>query len=1444
MWKSLRSPRRTSPVRGSRRLAPVEALEVRTLLTGEFSELPALGFAAVRSPSIAWGDMDSDGDLDAALTGYNTSYTPVSKVYRNNGNNTYTDLNAGLTGVYTGSVAWGDADNDSDLDILLTGANAGNGVAKVYLNGGGGAFTEAPNTGLSGVFASSAAWGDYNNDGRLDALIAGRDTIGNVSTKIYRNNGNNTFTDINAGLTGVRFGSVAWGDFDNDGNRDLVVAGDEINVNSAKVYHNNGDGTFSNINAGLTPSGPTSVAVGDTDNDGDLDILMTNGTSAATLYRNDGNNVFTEVANTGLGGLSGFATLGDTDNDGDLDVLLSGQNASYVRKTELYRNNGNNSFTLLDAGLTGVINGSAAIGDADSDGDLDLLIAGSATGFGASGFVAKYYRNNSSSSNTVPNVPTNLQSNAATNGSITFSWTAATDSQTPAMGLSYNLRVGTTPGGSDVVASMSDTDNVSMTGPNGFHRVPITGPVQGTSYTLKNVDLTKKYYWSVQAVDTAFAGSAFAAEQTFVGAFADVGSGSIPGLRNGSVAWGDYDNDGQLDALVTGSDSSNTYVSRVYHNNGNNTFTDIGAGLVGVAQSSVAWGDYDNDGKLDILLTGFTASPNRASKVYHNNGNGTFTDIAAGLTPVSYSSVDWGDIDNDGDLDILLTGAASGGVRTAKVYRNTNGTFAEILNTGLPRIKQGSVAWGDANNDGYQDILLTGNDTTNAPIAGVYYNNKDGTFTNIPTGLAGVYRSSVAWGDYDNDGKLDILLTGKNSSGAYVSSVYRNDGGNVFSDIGPQFTGIAYGSATWGDIDNDGKLDILTAGFDTSTTTVTKVYRNAGGGSFTNLNTGLPGRGYSSAAWGDVNSDGKLDVLLAGTNTISSAPDTKIYRNNAIVANSAPGTPSYLTFSFPTTTSLTMTWNAPTDSSTPAAGLSYNLRVGTSPGASNVFSSMANTANGSRRVPTSGPIQGTSFTLTGLTAGQSYYWSVQAIDTSFAGSPFASEQGANSSNTMPTIGGAVANQAVNDTATINPLSTLTVTDPDNQNMFARITILNGLVRGDFTPSSATGWTRTVVGNDIKYERFYNPQANIGSIVQAAVRGFVFQPRTNAIKPNTTEATAFTVYVTDGINSASNSTTSVITTSVNNVPLLGGTTPNIAMNDNATVNPFATLTVSDADMQEMLISVTILNGTVRGDFTPASTAGWAVRYVLGNNITYKRYFSPQANVGAAAQAAFRALVFQPRQNAITPGTTEATDFQVTVSDGVAPAVLGSPNTRVTTTSVNDVPAISGTVAGQTMNDNQTKAVFSTFTLTDPDTQDIVARVTITNGNDRGDFTSASASGWTRGVIGNDIVYSRYFSPVVNIGATVQTAIRALIFQPRNIFPNSNTETTSFTVFINDGTANTTNSTTSVITTGVERQGAPAAVETPLFLDRDINTVIVPTIPKPRINSLAKLLRKTR
>jgi len=167
-------------------------------------------------------------------------------------------------------------------------------------------------------------------------------------------------------------------------------------------------------------------------------------------------------------------------------------------------------------------------------------------------------------------------------------------------------------------------------------------------------------------------------------------------------------------------------------------------------------------------------------------------------------------------------------------------------------------------------------------------------------------------------------------------------------------------------------------------TEVSGVWRNTGNG-FTNVPiAALPGNFDNSLAWGDYDNDGRLDFLLAD------GAASQLWRNNTALSNSPPAAPAGLSTSVSSATAV-LKWIPPADDHTPVAGLSYNVRLGTTPGGSEIVSAPALT-NGALLMPRMGTARGDSIAFSNLTPGQTYYWSVQAVDTGFAGSPFAAEQ--------------------------------------------------------------------------------------------------------------------------------------------------------------------------------------------------------------------------------------------------------------------------------------------------------------------------------------------------------------------------------------------------------------------------------------------------------------------
>ena len=246
----------------------------------------------------------------------------------------------------------------------------------------------------------------------------------------------------------------------------------------------------------------------------------------------------------------------------------------------------------------------------------------------------------------------------------------------------------------------------------------------------------------IQFIPISLAAILFAAPQVLGQTFTNLAGTGLPQLSGGSAAWGDYDNDGKLDLLLAGYNGSSN-VCQIWHNNGNGTFSQSTtlAGSPDPANSAVAWGDYDNDGYLDFVLIG-TIGGSRATQVWHNNRDGTFTrNTNAVITGVAFGSVAWGDYDNDGKLDIALCGHNGSQYVCQLWHNNGDGTFTQNTSTTFPPLRDGALAWGDYDKDGYKDLLLAGQ-SNGVAICQIWRNLGNGSFSNINAGLTGVWRAT------------------------------------------------------------------------------------------------------------------------------------------------------------------------------------------------------------------------------------------------------------------------------------------------------------------------------------------------------------------------------------------------------------------------------------------------------------------------------------------------------------------------------------------------------------------------------------------------------------------------------------------------------------------------------------------------------------------------------
>lgn len=291
--------------------------------------------------SIALGDLDNDGDLDAFV-----GFREANRVILNDGSANFTSTEQELGEHNSVAVALGDLDGDGDLDVFV--ANWG-GPNKVWLNDGSAGFSDSGQAFGSEEHSRCVELGDVDGDGDLDALVVDVNDV--PGPRILLNDGQAVFTDMeqNFGISALNCFWGALGDLDGDGDLDLFFARADFDANV--VFLNDGTGEFEDTNQALGSQNSTHVALGDLDNDGDLDAYVTNSEEdcdgANRVYLNDGAGVF-EATNQYMGSdPSMWVALGDVDEDGDLDAFVANRGSSGALD-RLWLNDGTGRF--VDSG--------------------------------------------------------------------------------------------------------------------------------------------------------------------------------------------------------------------------------------------------------------------------------------------------------------------------------------------------------------------------------------------------------------------------------------------------------------------------------------------------------------------------------------------------------------------------------------------------------------------------------------------------------------------------------------------------------------------------------------------------------------------------------------------------------------------------------------------------------------------------------------------------------------------------------------------------------------------------------------------------------------------------------------------------------------------------------------------------------------------------------------
>ncbi len=697
----------------------------------------------------------------------------------------------------TNSLVWGDYDLDGDLDML---AGIFNGPNRLYINNGS---TLSNSLTLSSCELAapdntySVAWGDYDLDGDLD-IVVGNDTDKNC---VLQNNGGSF--------------NVAWLADDTQSTRSVAWAGWTAN-NDFSMYFAAGNATDPNAiyryEAGnfdlwwteSPSSGATDeVAWGDIDNDGDPDLAIGNFGQPNVIYRNDlttMTKIWTSAESDHTRGLS----WGDMNGDGYLDLAVANaKTGGLVEAERVYCNNQDNTFTLCWTSNAIFSAYSVAWGDYDGDGDLDLAASSEVDGF------TRVYEN---------------------------------------------------------LGTMLDTD-YTLDADDEFvsSRVVAFADRDGDG----DQELSIGYYQNPDEVYVNTRGNFFSS------------SFGPNVLDTRALAWGDIDGDGDLDLAIGNSSAAPNNI----YENVNGTLTLNFTTTETDNTRAVAFGDYDGDGDLDLAV-GNGQTSGQANRIYENTG-GSFA-VTADFTDPSPSDtfgIAFGDIDGDQDLDLVSANFQTS--QANRIHINEDGMFTQATALGPASDKSLSVALGDFDQDFDLDILIGNDDGANR----LYVNNGSGSFSQVtlpdPNAPCSNDTRSVQFGDWDGDGDLDILTGNAGASGCVqiietsLPVASQPARGLSFATVWQSVdSSLDVRAVAFGDYDGDGDLDVAT-GVGGQFGKRNRIYSNINfgqGGLVQTWNapsaTSDPTR---AVAWADVDGDSDLD--LATANALSPNQPNRLYKN-------------------------------------------------------------------------------------------------------------------------------------------------------------------------------------------------------------------------------------------------------------------------------------------------------------------------------------------------------------------------------------------------------------------------------------------------------------------------------------------------------------------------------------------------------------------------------------
>ena len=673
---------------------------------------------------------------------------------------------------------------------------------------------------------------DIEHDGSMDLIVANN----GQANRIWNNDGTGTFTDSGQTLGTGNSQALATGDVDKDGTLDLVVAN---NGQANKLWTNDGTGAFTDAAQDMGNNNTLDIALADVDKDGDLDVISANNGQANLIWLNDnatpGTFTNSGQALNSTGNTTAIA-VGDVDKDGDLDIV----SANNGQANRVWLNSNVTPGTYTDSlQLLGSENTTAiALHDVNLDGNLDIIE-------GNNGQSNRIWFNNGlgvfiDSGQTLGNSPTTSISLYDIDSDGKLDIVEGIDGQANVVWVNNGIGV--------------FTDSLQRLGNNNTQSLVISDIDKDGDGDFVEANNTS-------AANTVWLNSLFGTwgEANFTQTNAVVGSA----LTTRSVALGDLNNDGYLD-LIAGNRNNDNLTgesNQIFFNNrfGDFTFSqNLGPSPTNLAETQqVRLSDIDRDGDLD-----FVSANNidlNTSLIWKNNGAGIFTQdqILVNVITNRISSVNFADINLDGDIDILL-----GSGLDNMVFDNTANVFTDSTQT-LDPLTTREIEISDVNHDGFVDVINCDFGSGVASAGSVWLNTpiNPGVFTDSGQVINGTFNQqclSLDVADFSGNGSTDIIF-GNRSTGvtnADGNRVMLNDGSGNFTEsqsLGNNDTS----EVVTGDIDGDGDIDIVAANKDQGNV----VWINNGSGIFSATGNSLGANDSRSMAIGDIDNDGDLDLI-------------------------------------------------------------------------------------------------------------------------------------------------------------------------------------------------------------------------------------------------------------------------------------------------------------------------------------------------------------------------------------------------------------------------------------------------------------------------------------------------------------------------------------------------------------------------------------------------------